>query len=78
MATLKQACMHMVSVLTHFAACLHNLCYALVARHSRQLGLDWVLPLHHIDVAGVDGALQRRYTAGGGQKMLKPVMLRPS
>ena len=52
-----------MSGLTHIAACLHNLCHALVAGHSRQLGLDWVLPLHHVDIAGVDGALQRRYTA---------------
>ena len=60
---MKQACtsMHVMSVSTHIAACLHNLCYALIAGHSRQLGLDRVLPLHHIDIAGVDGALQRNF-----------------
>ena len=63
--TLKQAgtCMLLLSAPTHITACLHNLCYTLIAGHSRQLGLDRVLPLHHVDVAGVDGALQRRYTA---------------
>ena len=74
------ACMYMlmISVLTHIAACLHNSCNTLVAGHPRQLGLDGVLPLHHVDVAGVDGALQRRYAACCKRPhlvMVKPVML---